>query len=487
MDTVPDLKIQNTLSGKKEEFTPLHGRKVSMYVCGVTPYDSSHLGHARTFVSFDAIRRYLIFRGYDVTFVQNVTDIDDKIINRAKERKVLPTDLSAKYTRQYEEECAALGIMQPDIAPRVSGCIPQIIALISRLEKKGAAYRTSTGVYFDVGKFPDYGKLSHQASDTLKAGARIEVDEEKKNPQDFALWKTGEEPGATFGSPWGNGRPGWHIECSAMATSLLGDTIDIHGGARDLIFPHHENEIAQSESATGKPFVRYFIHTGFLTVDGEKMAKSLGNFITIRDGLEKYGAQPLRMLFLFLHYSSPIDFTEDSVKAAGNALSSLHCALSAARTYSSKASGGGSLISSAHEAEAKFIAAMDDDFDAPAAMAALFALSRKISGACSEASASEKEVKEAAATLEKLLAIFNLLPAAASEPQDSSAAVEKICRQFGAAPASLDEMVLSLIAARNDARRKKDFAASDSIRTSLAGAGIVLEDRKDGTTGWRRA
>jgi len=480
------LKIQNTLSGKKEEFTPLHGRKVGMYVCGVTPYDASHLGHARTFVSFDNIRRYLIFKGYDVKFVQNVTDIDDKIINRARERKMAPTELSEKYTKQYEKECAALGIMQPDISPRVSGCIPQIISLIGKLEEKGFAYKTSTGVYFDVGKFPEYGKLSHQSSETLKAGARVEVDEEKKSPQDFALWKFGEEPGATFGSPWGNGRPGWHIECSAMATSLLGDTIDIHGAGRDLIFPHHENEIAQSEAATGKPFVRCFIHTGFFTINGEKMAKSLGNFITIEDGLKKYGAQPLRTLFLLSHYFSPIDFSEGAVKAASGALSSLHSPLSAARTYSSAAKGDGSLATAAAEAEKKFISAMDDDFDTPSALAALFALAKKIGGACSEASASEKEVRAAAGTLEKLLAVFNLLPPS-GESQDSSAAVEKVCAQFGLPPASLDGMVLSLIAARDAARKKKDFATSDSIRAGLAKAGIALEDRKDGSTSWRRA
>ncbi|MCX6772134.1 MAG: cysteine--tRNA ligase [Candidatus Micrarchaeota archaeon] len=482
------MKIQNTLSGKKEEFVPLSGRKVNMYVCGVTPYDSSHLGHARTFVSFDAIRRYLIFKGYDVTFVQNVTDIDDKIINRARERKMEPIALSDKYTKQYEKECVALGIMQPDIAPRVSGSIPQIIALISLLEKKGFAYRTSSGVYFDVAKFPEYGKLSHQTSETLKAGARIEVDEEKKSPQDFALWKLGVEPGATFGSPWGNGRPGWHIECSAMATSLLGGTIDIHGAGRDLIFPHHENEIAQSESATGKKFVRFWMHTGFFTIDGEKMAKSLGNFITIDDGLEKYGAQPLRTLFLLSHYSSPIDFSEDAVKAAGSALASLHGALSSARTYSSKAGKGGSLAAAASEAELEFVAAMDDDFDTPKAMAALFSLAKKISGACSEGSASETEVKQAAAVLEKLLAVFNLAPAAAGKAPGTASAVEKICKELGIPPSSsLEENILSLIAARNNARKKKDFAASDAIRSALAGAGILLEDRKDGTTGWRRA
>ncbi|MCX6772105.1 MAG: cysteine--tRNA ligase [Candidatus Micrarchaeota archaeon] len=480
------MKIQNTLSGEKEEFTPLHGRKVNMYVCGVTPYDQSHLGHARTFVSFDVIRRYLLFKGYDVKFVQNVTDIDDKIINRAKERKVPPAALSEKYTHQFEKECLELGVMEPDIAPRVSGSIPPILSLIQKLEKKGFAYKTSTGVYFDVAKFPEYGKLSHQTSEKLKAGARVEVDEEKKNPQDFALWKLGEEAGATFSSPWGNGRPGWHIECSAMATSLLGDTIDIHGAGRDLIFPHHENEIAQSEAATGKPFARYFMHTGFFTIDGEKMAKSLGNFITIEDGLKKYGAQPLRALFLLSHYSSPIDFSEDAVKAAGSALASLHGALSASRTYSSKASRGGSLAAAVSEAEREFIAAMDDDFDTPAAMAALFSLAKKISGACSEGSASEAEVKSAAAVLEKLLAVFNLAPAAAGKAPDTASAVEKICKEFGIPPASsLEEKVAALIDARNGARKKKDFAASDAIRSALANAGILLEDRKDGTTGWR--
>jgi len=484
------MHIKNTLSGKKEEFTSLRASKVTMYVCGVTPYDASHLGHARTFVSFDNMRRYLLFRGYEVTFVQNVTDIDDKIINRARERKLAPTKLADKYAKQSEEECVQLGVLQPDIAPRVSGCIPQILSLIGKLEEKGVAYKTSTGVYFDVSKFPEYGKLSRQSSETLRAGARVEVDEEKKNPQDFALWKFGEEPGATFGSKWGNGRPGWHIECSAMATSLLGDTIDIHGGARDLIFPHHENEIAQSEAATGKPFVRYFVHTGFLTVNGEKMAKSLGNFITISDGLKKYGAQPLRMLFSLSHYSSPIDFTEDSVRAAGSALLSLHSALAAARTYSSSSSKGDpALAEAALGVEKGFIAAMDDDFDTPSAMASLFALAKRISGACSEGSASTQEVKSAAAVLEKLLGVFNLLPQESrAGSADATAAVAQVCKQFGIAPSSsFEEMVAALISARNAARKKKDFVASDAIRAGLAKAGIALEDRKDGSSGWRKA
>ncbi|MFA6214738.1 MAG: cysteine--tRNA ligase [Candidatus Micrarchaeia archaeon] len=462
------MLIQNTLSGKKEEFSPLLGNRVKMYVCGITPYDRSHLGHARTFVSFDIIRRYLLFRGYDVKFVQNVTDIDDKIIKRAKERKVLPAELSGKFSLMAKEEWRQLGVMEPDVEPHVSGSIPQIIALISRLEKKGIAYRTSTGVYFDVSKFPQYGRLSHQSSETLKAGARIEVDEEKRSPQDFALWKLGEEPGATFGSPWGNGRPGWHIECSAMATSLLGDTIDIHGGARDLVFPHHENEVAQSEAATGKPFVRYFMHTGFLTVDGEKMAKSLGNFITIEDGLAKYGAQPLRMFFSLSHYSSPVDFSEEAVRAAASALASLHSALSAARTYSSKATEGGALFAAAAEDEKKFIAAMDDDFDTPSAMAALFSLAKKISGCCSDGSAPEQEVKRAASALEKLLSVLAL------EPKEAKQGMGK-------------EEIDALIEKRDKARRAKDYSASDAIRKQLADAGVIIEDRKDGTTGWRKA
>ena len=484
------MKIQNTLSGKKEEFTPLHGKKVNMYVCGVTPYDSSHLGHARTFVSFDVIRRYLLFKGYDVKFVQNVTDIDDKIIRRAKERKVLPTELSEKYTHQSVLECLALGVMPPDISPRVSGSIPQIISLISLLEKKGFAYKTSTGVYFDVAKFPEYGKLSRQAPEKLKAGARIEVDEEKKDPRDFALWKFGEETGATFSSPWGEGRPGWHIECSAMATSLLGETIDIHGGARDLVFPHHENEIAQSEAATGKPFVRYFVHTGFLTVDGEKMAKSLGNFITIEDGLKKYGAQPLRTLFLLSHYSSPIDFSEGAVNAAAGALSSLHSSLSAARTYSSLsgAQHSGALLVSAQEAEGNFTSAMDDDFDTSTAMAALFSLAKKIGGACSEGSAPAEEVKRAAVVLERLMAVFGLLPPKeAGREGAASGEVEKICLQFSVKRGSLEESISALITERNSARKARDFAKSDAIRKALSEAGIVLEDRKDGSTMWRKA
>ena len=385
------MRIRNTLTGNIEAFSPKEGKKVNMYVCGITPYDKSHLGHARTLVSFDIIRRYLRFRGFQVTYVQNVTDIDDKIIRRAHERKMAPLALSKKYNDESEKEFEALGIEKPDQSPKVSECIPEIIALIGKIIENGYAYRTESGVYFDVLKFKGYGSLSRQSVEQIRAGARIEVDEKKKNPQDFALWKIGEEPGVTFDSPWGRGRPGWHIECSAMSTSRLGETLDIHGGARDLIFTHHENEIAQSEAATGKPFVRLWMHTGFLTVNGEKMAKSLGNFVTIEDALKKFAPQDIRMLFALSHYASPIDFSEEAIVSAGSSLRTLHSAISAAKSYPLPASGSVGLHEAAHQAERKFEECMDDDFDTPNALAALFALAKKTNAACSEGTAGKMD------------------------------------------------------------------------------------------------
>ncbi|MCX6773001.1 MAG: cysteine--tRNA ligase [Candidatus Micrarchaeota archaeon] len=467
------MQIYNTLSGKKEAFSPQEKKKINMYVCGITPYDKSHLGHARTLTSFDIIRRYFSFRGFAVTYVQNVTDIDDKIIKRAHERKMKPLELSKKYTHESDKEFELLGIEKPTAAPKVSENIPEIIGLIGKIVKNGYAYATDSGVYFDVEKFGSYGALSHQTIDTVKAGARIEVDEKKKHPADFALWKLGEEEGVTFDSPWGRGRPGWHIECSAMSTTLLGDTLDIHGGARDLIFPHHENEIAQSEAATGKEFVKLWMHTGFLTVNGEKMAKSLGNFITIEDALQKYKYTPqqIRMFFAATHYRSPIDFSESAIEAAGKSLSTLHSAIHAAKSYPLPASGNAKLSEAAHEAEKKFDDAMDDDFDAPSAFAALFALARKISGACSEGSAGKNDALVAAATLEKLLGVFGL------EPHG-----EKKQEKGGMSDSEID----ALVKKRDEARKAKDYAASDKIRKELDGAGIMLEDRKDSTTAWRR-
>lgn len=465
------VQIYNTLSGEKEAFAPLREGKISMYVCGITPYDRSHLGHARTLCSFDAIRRYFEFRGFQVTYVQNITDIDDKIIKRAHEKKMLPLELSGMYDRMSEAEFDTLGIRKPDYAPKVSQHMPEIIAMIGRIVKNGYAYVTESGVYFDVEKFGSYGGLSHQTIETVKSGARIEVDEKKRHPADFALWKFGEEKGVTFDSPWGRGRPGWHIECSAMSTGRLGDTLDIHGGARDLIFPHHENEIAQSEAATGKPFVKLWMHTGFLTVKGEKMAKSLGNFITIEEGLKRYSPQQIRMFFASTHYRSPIDFSEEAIAAAKNSLGTLHSAIHAAKSYPLPATGSAKLAEEAHETEKKFVSAMDDDFDAPAAFAALFSLAKKMSGACSEGSAGKMDALAAAATLEKLLAIFGL------EPKEGHAKKEG---------GLSDNQIEALLKKRDEARKRKDFAASDAIRKELSDAGIIVEDRKDGTTAWRR-
>jgi len=460
------VQIQNTLSGKKETLSPAKQKHVQMYVCGITPYDKSHLGHARTFVSFDIIRRYFLFRGYTVTFVQNVTDIDDKIIKRAKERKMKPLELSKKYAEESGKEFAVLGVVKPDFAPKVSEHIPEIVKMIGKIMENGYAYKTESGVYFDVMKFKGYGKLSHQDMEQVRAGARVEVDEKKKHPADFALWKLGEEDGVTFDSPWGRGRPGWHIECSAMSTTRLGDTLDIHGGARDLIFPHHENEIAQSEAATGKPFVKLWMHTGFLTVNGEKMAKSLGNFITIEDALKKFSPQQIRMFFAMSHYASPVDFSETAVGAAGNSLETLHAAVHAAKSYPLPATGSARLADAAHEAEKKFVECMDDDFDTPNALAALFVLAKKITAACSDGSAGKMDALAASATLEKLLSVFGL------EPGE---------KKLSLSEKEIEEMVRK----RDEARKRKDYAESDRIRKELDDAGILLEDRKDGTTGWR--
>lgn len=463
------MQIYNTVSGEKDAFSPQDAKRIRMYVCGITPYDKSHLGHARTFCSFDTIRRYFEFRGFQVTYVQNVTDIDDKIIKRAHERKMLPLELSSRYADESAAEFVTLGIRKPDYEPKVSQHMPEIIAMIQKIVKSGYAYVTEDGVYFDVERFDGYGSLSHQSIETVKSGARIEVDEKKKHPADFALWKFGEEEGVTFDSPWGRGRPGWHIECSAMSTHRLGDTLDIHGGARDLIFPHHENEIAQSEAATGKKFVKLWMHTGFLTVNGEKMAKSLGNFITIEEGLKRYSPQQIRMFFAATHYRSPIDFSEEAIVAAGNSLETLHGAIHAAKSYPLPATGSEKLSDAAHDAEKKFISAMDDDFDAPAAFAALFSLAKKMSGACSEGSAGKMDALAAAATLEKLLAVFGL------EPKEEK-------KKGG----MKDSEIEALLKKRDDARKKKDYAASDTIRKELQDAGILLEDRKDGSTAWRR-
>ncbi|MEM2962917.1 MAG: cysteine--tRNA ligase [Candidatus Anstonellales archaeon] len=477
------MRIYNTFTRSKEEFKPIKEGQVSMYVCGITTYDYTHLGHARTFVSFDVIRRYLIYKGYKVSYVQNVTDIDDKIINRAKETGEDPLALSNRFDILSREDLNSLGILKADAYPRVSENINEIISLVQRLIEKGFAYKTQTGVYFSVEKFKAYGKLSHQKLSKIKAGARVEVGETKKNPADFALWKITSEDELGFPSPFGRGRPGWHIECSAMSLKYHGETFDIHGGAQDLIFPHHENEIAQSECANGKKFVQYWMHVGFLTVNGEKMSKSLGNFITVRDALKKFTPHAIRMFFIQTHYRSPIDFSEKSVISAQNALTSIYNTLKSARETALSASNvpDNELELKISKTYKLFEDRMDDDFDTPSALAALFRLVSLTNTHISSDNPSAPSLSLAANKIESILKLFALMPPQKSLPL---APIQKILISYGIKqpPNTAEACINQLIEMRNSARKKKNFELSDKIRAELAKVGVILEDSGDKTT-----
>jgi cysteinyl-tRNA synthetase len=389
------MKIYNTMSGQKEEFAPM-GDTVKMYVCGVTPYDNSHFGHAMSYVFFDTIRRYLIYRGYKVKYVQNVTDIDDKIINRANQRGITTVELAAKYSQSFFADMEALNILKSDVNPRATEEVSKIIEVISGLIEKGFAYKTGDGsVYFRVTKDPDYGKLSHRTLDMMQAGARIEIGEQKEHPMDFALWKASKPGEPSWDSPWGKGRPGWHIECTAMSIKYLGEQIDIHGGGQDLIFPHHENEIAQSESFTGKkPFVKYWMHNGFLQIGEEKMSKSLGNMLTIKDALTKHSPDALRVFILSGHYRSPLSYSDEGLEGAEKGTERLVRAVNREDT----AARAGNVF----EAEAyrkQFIESMDDDFNTAQGLSILFDLARALNQAAdsgSNVSEGQKLLKELA-------------------------------------------------------------------------------------------
>ncbi|OIO21331.1 cysteine--tRNA ligase [Candidatus Micrarchaeota archaeon CG1_02_47_40] len=478
------MRIHNTLTGKKEEFKPLREGQVSMYVCGVTTYDYSHLGHARTYVSFDVIRRYLLYSGYDVKFIQNVTDVDDKIINRAKEAKQEPLSLSTKFDMLSREDFASLSILPASLYPKVTENIPKIISLVQKLLQKGFAYETKTGIYFDVAKFPSYGKLSHQNMQKIKSGARIEVDEKKKNPADFALWKLVPPDELGFPSPFGRGRPGWHIECSAMALNYAGETLDMHGGARDLIFPHHENEIAQSESATGKKFVNYWVHTGFLTVNGEKMAKSLGNFITIRVALKKFDANAIRFFFIQTHYRSPIDFSEEAILSAGRTLDGVFGTLQRARETAQTSANKEEDSEFEEKIEKTFsslLLRMDDDFDTPNALASFFEMISLTNSHLSSPRPSSPTLSHAVRKLETILEIFAISEEKKELPLGK---LQKILVELGEKkpPSSAEDCMKKIIQMRDTARKKKDYAASDKIRAMLAKEGITLEDEGGKTT-----
>ncbi len=477
------ISIYNSLSRKKEEFIPLKPPQVNIYTCGVTVYDESHIGHARSLYIFDVIRRYLKYRGFNVKFVRNITDIDDKIINRANELKINWKDLVKKYIDRYYEDLEALGIQRGDYEPRATENIPDMIKHIEGLINKGFAYVTESGVYFNVRKFKDYGQLSGQGIDQMFSGVRIESDETKQDPLDFALWKKSKPDEPSWESPWSAGRPGWHIECSVMSQKFLKtETLDIHAGGRDLIFPHHENEIAQSEALTDKPFAKYWLHHGLLTINGQKMSKSLGNFITIKEFINKYKyADLLKLFFLSTHYSHPIDYTDEKIEEAKKALERILILMGKIeeRAAGRPSQASGKEFKEIEGIKNKFMSAMDDDFNTPQALASIFELVNVTNKNIDDL----KFINNAKTVIKELLDIFGIT------------LVVNITIMVEALELKADVLEPKVFASdeinrrieeRNEARIKKDFATSDRIRKELEEMGIILEDIKDGKTTWRR-
>ncbi|MBN1957268.1 MAG: cysteine--tRNA ligase [Desulfuromonadales bacterium] len=477
------LRIYNTMSGKKEEFQPLIPGKVGMYVCGVTVYDYCHIGHARANIVFDMIFRYLQFAGYETTYVRNYTDVDDKIIKRANERGISSKALSEEFIQAFDEDMASLGLVKPTHEPKATEYIDEIIAISQTLIDKGLAYEAGGDVYYAVDKFADYLKLSKRNMEEMQAGARIAPGEQKRNPMDFALWKAAKPDEPNWPSPWGAGRPGWHIECSAMSSSLLGDSFDIHGGGRDLIFPHHENEIAQSEGASGKPFVKYWMHNGFVNVNQEKMSKSLGNFFTIRDILQQYDPEVVRFFILTSHYRSPIDFSDQNLIEAQAGLSRFYEALLSADQMLAGATDEQAESPLGEELEARFREAMDDDFNSAQAIAHLFEGVRTMNRLCAtkkfkkrvDLVAQVRDLRQTVLKLGDVLGLYNSEPAVWLE-KVKFAGLEKL-------DITLDE-IEQQIEARLQARAEKDFAKSDQIRDALAARGIELLDSREGTS-WK--
>ena len=459
------LKIYNTLNREKQDFIPIEPGKVRMYVCGMTVYDFCHLGHARVLVVFDMVQRWLRSSGFDVTYVRNITDIDDKIIRRAFENNEKISELTNRFITFMDEDAVALGVEKPDHEPRATEYVPQMLALIGQLEAKGLAYKAADGdVNFSVRKFPGYGKLSGKTLDDLRAGERVGVDYSKKDPLDFVLWKQAKEGEPFWTSPWGNGRPGWHIECSAMSNELLGKQFDIHGGGQDLQFPHHENEIAQSEGAHNCRFVNYWMHNGFVRVDDEKMSKSLGNFFSIREVLKKYDAEVVRFFILRAHYRSPLNYSDMHLDDARQALSRLYTALKAVPSVVLSVDWNESHAS-------RFLQAMNDDFNTPEVCAVLFDLATEVNRSKSSVLAGQ---------LKALAALLGLLK---RDPQVF------LQTRSGSGDASEEisiEKIEELIASRIAAKKNRSFVEADRIRSELLAAGVVLEDGALGTT-WRRA
>ena len=469
------LQIHNSLTGRKEVFTPIRPGRVGMYVCGVTVYDYCHLGHARFLVVFDLVRRYLRYRGYQVTYVRNITDIDDKIIQRAMQNGEPIGELTARFITAMDEDCAALGCERPDHEPRATGHVPGIIAMIERLIAKDLAYVATDGdVCYAVARFPRYGRLSGKRLEDLRAGARVEVDTAKRDPLDFVLWKRAKPEEPAWDSPWGAGRPGWHIECSAMSTAILGDHFDIHGGGSDLKFPHHENEIAQSCGATGAAFVNVWMHNGFVNVDNVKMSKSLNNFFTLREVLPRLRhREVMRGFLLSSHYRGPINYATAQLEQADAALTRLYTALRGVPRVNAPPAGA---------ARSRFERALDDDFNTPEAFAVLQDVARELNAA--RAAGRDDHAAALAAELRHLGGVLGLLQ------EDPEVWFRLQAAHFDdvepGAPELEEAQIEQQIAARLAARTARDFAAADRIRAELAAAGVQLEDQAGGRTIWRR-
>lgn len=465
------MKLYNTLTRTKEEFIPIEEGKVKMYVCGPTVYNYIHIGNARPFIIFDTLRRYLEYRGYDVTFVQNFTDVDDKIIKRGHEEQISPEEVANKYIDEYFIDADGLGIKRASVHPRVTDNINEIISFVKELEDKGYAYEVNGDVYFDTKKFEGYGKLSKQNQDDLEAGARIEVNSQKRHPMDFVLWKSKKEGEPGWESPWGEGRPGWHIECSVMSNKYLGETIDIHAGGQDLAFPHHENEIAQSESRSGKPFSNYWIHNGYININNEKMSKSKGNFFTVRDISKSYDLEIVRFFMLSSHYRNPVNFSDELLSQSKAGLERLYNAKERAEFIinnlkdTSITEDENLLVEELNLYRSKFINAMEDDINTADAISAIFELSRFINTNISEKSSLEFS-KKCLEEFNELTSVLNIV----NKKQDNI----------------LDEEIENLIQKRSEAKKNKDFKLADDIRQELLEKGIILEDTRQGTK-WKRA
>ncbi|MDC8448162.1 MAG: cysteine--tRNA ligase [Nitrospira sp.] len=502
------LKLFNTLTRRQEVFEPIDPKAVRIYVCGVTVYDYCHIGHARSALVFDVLRRYLEYSGYAVTFVKNFTDVDDKIIKRANEQGVSCGVLATRYIQAYHEDMGKVGIRGATEEPRATEHIADIIQLTERLVAKGLAYTVDGDVYFEVAKYPEYGRLSKRRLGDLQAGARVDVDERKHHPMDFALWKSSKPGEPAWESPWGPGRPGWHIECSAMSIRYLGETFDIHGGGMDLIFPHHENEIAQSCGATGKEFARYWVHNGFVQINKEKMSKSLGNFFTIREIFEKsewseeVTGEILRYFLLSTHYHSPLDFSDQALKEAKNALDGFYDLFNRLNeTNESGGEDGGLLQAAAERTRESFHRSMDDDLNTSAAIAALQGLRSEVNKMVEKdfLTSNRKNVRHEFRSLGNILGLFQLdkwqfnpsVPCVGMNVESGmSISSRKTHPPFGGqsswVPTLSDSEVETRIAERREAKKRKDFKRADVIREELKSFGITIEDKPDGTARWKR-